>query len=56
MEKILQKGAYSREELIREVRDLVKVSISAKGSIKKQVPEAEGPADARPLDREERLR
>ena len=56
VEKILQKGAYSREELIREVRDLVKVSISAKGSIKKQVPEAEGPADARPLDREERLR
>ena len=52
VEKILQKGAYSREELIREVRDLVKVSISAKGSIKKQVPEAEGPADARPLDGE----
>jgi len=51
VEKILQKGAYSREELIREVRDLVKASIAAKRSIKRQIPEAEGPAEARPLDR-----
>src|SRR5439155_17580671 len=51
VEKILQKGAYSREELIREVRDLVTASISAKRSIKRQIPEAEGPAEARPLDR-----
>jgi signal transduction histidine kinase/DNA-binding response OmpR family regulator len=50
VEKILQKGAYSREELIREVRDLVKASIAAKHPAKK-IPEAEGPADARPLDR-----
>jgi signal transduction histidine kinase/CheY-like chemotaxis protein len=44
VEKILQKGAYSREELIREVRDLVTASISAKRSIKRQIPEAVGPA------------
>jgi signal transduction histidine kinase/DNA-binding response OmpR family regulator len=50
VEKILQKGAYSREELIREVRDLVKASITTKRSIKRQT-EAEGPAEARPLDR-----
>ena len=56
VEKILQKGAYSREELIREVRDLVTASISAKRSIKRQIPEAVGPAEARPLDRQERLR
>ena len=56
VEKILQKGAYSREELIHEVRDMVTASISAKRSIKRQIPEAEGPAEARPLDREERLR
>jgi signal transduction histidine kinase/DNA-binding response OmpR family regulator/HAMP domain-containing protein len=56
VEKILQKGAYSREELIREVRDLVKASIAAKRSVKKQIPKAEGRANARPLDREERLR
>jgi signal transduction histidine kinase/CheY-like chemotaxis protein len=40
VEKILQKGAYSREELIREVRDLVKASIAAKRSVKK-IPQAE---------------
>jgi CheY-like chemotaxis protein len=56
VEKILQKGAYSREELIREVRDLVTASISAKRSIKKQIPEAEAPAVARRLPREERVR
>jgi CheY-like chemotaxis protein len=51
VEKILQKGAYNREELIREVRDLVKASITTKRSVKRQIPEAEGPAEARPLDR-----
>jgi signal transduction histidine kinase/DNA-binding response OmpR family regulator/HAMP domain-containing protein len=56
VEKILQKGAYSREELIHKVRDLVTASISAKRSVKKQIPEAEGPAEARPLGGEERLR
>jgi signal transduction histidine kinase/CheY-like chemotaxis protein len=56
VEKILQKGAYSREELIREVHDLVTASISAKRSVKKQIPEAEASAVARPLPREERLR
>jgi CheY-like chemotaxis protein len=56
VEKILQKGAYSREELIREVRDLVTASISAKRSIKKQIPEAEAPAVASRLPREERVR
>ena len=48
VEKILQKGAYSREELIGEVRDLVTASIAAKRLVKKQIPEAEGPANARP--------
>ena len=56
VEKILQKGAYSREELIHEVRDLVTASIAAKRSVKKQIPKAEGPANARPLGEEERLR
>jgi CheY-like chemotaxis protein len=51
VEKILQKGAYSREDLIGEVRDLVTASISAKRSIKRPIPEAVGPAEARPLDR-----
>jgi signal transduction histidine kinase/CheY-like chemotaxis protein/HAMP domain-containing protein len=44
VEKILQKGAYSREELIREVRDLVTVSISAKRLVAKQISDAEAPA------------
>jgi len=48
VEKILLKGAYSREELIRQVRDLVKASIAAKRLVKKQTPKAEGPANARP--------
>jgi signal transduction histidine kinase/CheY-like chemotaxis protein len=56
VEKILQKGAYSREGLIREVRDLVTASLTAKRSVKKQIPEAEGPAEARPLGGQERLR
>jgi len=51
VEKILQKGAYSREELIHKVRDLVTASISAKRSLKRQIPEAVGPAEARLLDR-----
>jgi len=41
VEKILQKGAYSREELIREVRDLVTASISAKLSVTKEISDAE---------------
>jgi CheY-like chemotaxis protein len=44
VEKILQKGAYSREELIREVRDLVTASISAKRLVVKQISDAEAPA------------
>jgi signal transduction histidine kinase/DNA-binding response OmpR family regulator/HAMP domain-containing protein len=44
VEKILQKGAYSREELIREVRDLVTASISAKRLVAKQISDAEAPA------------
>jgi CheY-like chemotaxis protein len=55
VEKILQKGAYSREELIREVRDLVKASIAAKRPVKK-ISEDEGPGDARAEGGEERLR
>jgi CheY-like chemotaxis protein len=43
VEKILQKGAYSREELIREVRDLVTASISAKRLVAK-ISDAEAPA------------
>src|SRR5215467_11755578 len=56
VEKILQKGAYSREELIRQVRDLVTASIAAKRLVKKQTPVAEASADAGPLPQEERLR
>jgi CheY-like chemotaxis protein len=41
VEKILQKGAYSREDLIREVRDLVTASISAKLSVTKEISDAE---------------
>src|SRR3989442_9094060 len=32
VEKILQKGAYSREDLIREVRDLVTASLRSKSA------------------------
>src|SRR5215475_12747019 len=56
VEKILQKGAYSREELIRQVRDLVKASISAKRSVRKLISDAKDPVDARPLGGEEKLR
>jgi signal transduction histidine kinase/CheY-like chemotaxis protein/HAMP domain-containing protein len=44
VEKILQKGAYSREELIREVRDLVTASISAKRLVANQISHAGAPA------------
>jgi CheY-like chemotaxis protein len=40
VEKILQKGAYSREELIREVRDLVTVSIGSRLPHAKEIPHA----------------
>jgi CheY-like chemotaxis protein len=53
--KILQKGAYGREELIGQVRDLVVASIAARRSLKKHVQKAEGPA-ARPPSGEERVR
>ena len=53
--KILQKGAYGREELIGQVRDLVVASIAARRSLKKHVQMAEGPA-ARPPSGEERVR
>ena len=44
VEKILQKGAYSREELIREVRDLVTASIRSKRPATKEMSDAEDPA------------
>jgi CheY-like chemotaxis protein len=37
VEKILQKGAYNRDELLREVRDLVTASIEARFA-RKQAP------------------
>jgi signal transduction histidine kinase/CheY-like chemotaxis protein len=43
VEKILQKGAYSREELLREVRDLVTTSMSSR----KVISDAEDPATRR---------
>jgi CheY-like chemotaxis protein len=44
VEKILQKGAYSREELIREVRDLVTASLRSKSAGVKEVSAAEDSA------------
>jgi signal transduction histidine kinase/DNA-binding response OmpR family regulator/HAMP domain-containing protein len=44
VEKILQKGAYSREELIGEVRDLITASIRAKRLAAKAISAAETPA------------
>ena len=44
VEKILQKGAYSREDLIREVRDLVTASIHPKLSGTKEMSDAKDPA------------
>jgi len=43
VEKILQKGAYSREELIREVRDLVTASLRSKSAGAKVISGAENP-------------
>jgi CheY-like chemotaxis protein len=45
VEKILQKGAYSREELIREVCDLVTASTRSKLAGAKEISNAEDPAD-----------
>jgi CheY-like chemotaxis protein len=44
VEKILQKGAYSREELIREVRDLVTASIHPKLGSAREISNAKDPA------------
>jgi len=44
VEKILQKGAYSREELIREVRDLVTASLRSKSAGANVISGAEDPA------------
>jgi signal transduction histidine kinase/CheY-like chemotaxis protein len=44
VEKILQKGAYSREELLREVRDLVTASMRSRLVVAKEISDAEDPA------------
>jgi signal transduction histidine kinase/DNA-binding response OmpR family regulator len=44
VEKILQKGAYSREELIREVRDLVTASMRSKPARTKEITYTVDPA------------
>jgi CheY-like chemotaxis protein len=44
VEKILQKGAYSREELIREVRDLVTASMRSKPARTKEITHTADPA------------
>ena len=44
VEKILQKGAYSREELIREVRDLVTASMRSRPLRAKEIAHADDPA------------
>jgi CheY-like chemotaxis protein len=43
VEKILQKGAYSREELLREVRDLVTASMRSRLLVAKEISDAEDP-------------
>ena len=48
VEKILQKGAYSREELIREVRDLVKASLRRKSPGAKEISTGGNPAGQQP--------
>lgn len=45
VEKILQKGAYSREELIREVRGLVAAFIGTRQMARVEVSDGEDPAD-----------
>jgi len=44
VEKILQKGAYSREELIGEVRDLIIASIRGQRLVAKAISDGEAPA------------
>jgi CheY-like chemotaxis protein len=40
VKKILQKGAYSREELLSEVRDLVAASLQSRRAEAKEIPDA----------------
>jgi hypothetical protein len=44
VEKILQKGEYSREELLREVHDLVTVSMRSRLVNAKELSDAEDSA------------
>ncbi len=44
VEKILQKGAYSREELIHQVRDLVTASLRSKSAGAKELSDTADPA------------
>jgi hypothetical protein len=45
--RILQKGTYSREELLREVRDLVAVRVQPGRSGTGEDPDGEAPAGGR---------
>jgi signal transduction histidine kinase/CheY-like chemotaxis protein len=47
VEQILQKGAYSREELLREVRDLVAARVRPGHTGTEEDPAGEAPADGR---------
>jgi len=47
VEKILQKGAYSREELIHQVRDLVTASLRSKSAGAKELSDTADPAGRR---------
>jgi len=44
VEKILQKGGYSREDLLREVRDLVTASMRSRLVAAREIPHAEDSA------------
>jgi len=44
VEKILQKGGYSREDLLREVRDLVTASMRSRLVAAREIPQAEDSA------------
>jgi hypothetical protein len=44
VEKILQKGVYSREELLREVHELVTASVRSKPARAREVVRAGGAA------------
>jgi hypothetical protein len=47
VERILQKGTYSQEELLHEVRDLVAVRIQSGRSETGENPDGEDPAGSR---------